>query len=84
MTKNADQLVEGIRRLLAKYSLPGIINQIGPVFHMMFTQESKVEDFAAFTKRDAAKYSEFSGKMLEEGVLVEETLAAVDRVLAHL
>jgi glutamate-1-semialdehyde 2,1-aminomutase len=101
MTRNADQLVEGILRLLAKHSLPGVINQIGPVFHMMFTQESKVEDFAAFTKRDAAKYSEFSGKMLEEGVLVrsnglwylsavhgeqeiEETLAAVDRALAHL
>lgn len=70
METNALQLVEGIRSLLVKHKIPGIINQIGPVFHMMFTLESKVEDFASFNKRDAAKYSEFSGKMLEEGVLV--------------
>lgn len=70
METNASQLVEGIRSLLAKHTIPGLINHIGPVFHMMFTHEPKVDDFASFMKRDAAKYTEFSGYMLEEGVLV--------------
>ncbi|MEC0270788.1 aspartate aminotransferase family protein [Paenibacillus anseongense] len=70
MEANASKLVEGIRSLLAKRAMPGVINHIGPVFHMMFTQEPKVDDFASFTKRDATKYTEFSGYMLEEGVLV--------------
>ncbi|OCT12201.1 class III aminotransferase [Paenibacillus pectinilyticus] len=70
MENNAAQLVEGIRSLLVKHSIPGILNHIGPVFHMMFTLETQVEDFASFMKRDAAKYAEFAGKMLEEGVLV--------------
>ncbi|WJH32878.1 hypothetical protein N6H14_21795 [Paenibacillus sp. CC-CFT747] len=70
MEQTANELVEGIRTLLAKHGIPGIVNQAGPVFHMMFTDEKKVEDFASFNKRDSAKYSEFAGKMLEAGVLV--------------
>lgn len=70
MEANAAKLVDGIRSLLAKHSVPGIINPIGPVFHMMFTNEPKVEDFAAFSKRDAAKYAAFAANLLEEGVLV--------------
>ncbi|MDR6550494.1 aminotransferase class III-fold pyridoxal phosphate-dependent enzyme [Paenibacillus qinlingensis] len=70
MENNATHLVEGIRSLLAKHGIPGIVNHVGPVFHMMFTHEPAVEDFASFTKRDGAKYADFAGKMLEEGVLV--------------
>lgn len=70
METNASHLVVGIRSLLAKHAIPGLINHIGPVFHMMFTQEPIVDDFASFMKRDAAKYTEFSGYMLEAGVLV--------------
>ncbi len=70
MEQTADLLVQGIRALLEKHRIPGLVNQAGPVFHMMFTSETKVEDFATFNKRDAAKYSRFAELMLEEGVLV--------------
>ncbi|NOU96172.1 aminotransferase class III-fold pyridoxal phosphate-dependent enzyme [Paenibacillus sp. LMG 31456] len=70
LEQTAVRLVEGIRRLLVKHGIAGIINQAGPVFHMMFTDELKVEDFASFNKRDAARYTEFAAGLLEEGVLV--------------
>jgi len=70
MENTADRLVEGLRGLLAKHRIPGLVNQAGPVFHLMFTEEERVEDFDAFNRRDAAKYSRFAERMLEEGVLV--------------
>jgi len=70
MRQNADTLVSGIRELLRKRGIAGVINQIGPVFHMMFTDRSSVTDFSEFQERDAAKYARFAEIMLEEGVLV--------------
>ncbi|XID92963.1 aspartate aminotransferase family protein [Paenibacillaceae bacterium WGS1546] len=70
MERTADQLVLGIRSLLEKHGFPGLVNQAGPVFHMMFTEEKAVEDFDAFNKRDAAKYGRFAERMLAEGVLI--------------
>ena len=70
MDQTAGKLANGIRNLLDKHCIPGIVNHIGPVFHLMFTEEKKVEDFAAFNKRDGALYTRFAEKLLEEGVLV--------------
>lgn len=70
MEQTAGKLIQGIRELLREHRIPGIVNEAGPVFHMMFTDEPVVEDFAAFNKRDAALYSRFAGMMLEEGVLI--------------
>lgn len=70
MEQTAGKLVQGIRELLQEHRIPGILNVAGPVFHLMFTDEPVVEDFAAFNKRDAALYSRFAGMMLEEGVLI--------------
>ncbi|WP_010268990.1 aspartate aminotransferase family protein [Paenibacillus senegalensis] len=70
MEKLATELVEGIRKALQKHEIPGLLNQIGPVFHFMFTEAKEVRDFAVFQERDARKYSEFAALLLEEGVLV--------------
>lgn len=70
MEELAIRLASGIRERLAKHGIPGLVNQIGPVFHMMFTEAQEVRDFAVFQERDAAKYSRFAAIMLEEGVLV--------------
>lgn len=63
-------LTDGMRDLMKKHGKPGVINRIGPVFHMMFTELDRVENFDSFNKRDAAAYSRFAELMLEEGVLV--------------
>jgi len=70
MEKITKQLVDGIRELFAKHQIHGLINHIGPVFHMMFTEEKEVNDFDAFQKRDAAKYTRFAELLLDGGVLV--------------
>jgi glutamate-1-semialdehyde 2,1-aminomutase len=70
MEQTANRLVQGIRSLFEKHGISGLVNQAGPVFHMMFTDEEKVEDFASFNKRDSARYNRFAERMLEEGVLV--------------
>lgn len=63
-------LSAGIRALLSKHRIPGVINQLGPVFHLMFTDEQEVTDFDTFNKRDAGKYARFAELMLSEGVLL--------------
>lgn len=70
MRQNADTLVSGIRELLGKRRISGVVNHIGPVFHMMFTDRPSVSDFDEFQERDAAKYARFAEIMLEEGVLI--------------
>lgn len=70
MDRITQQLVDGIEGLFKKHQISGLINHFGPVFHMMFTEEKEVHDFNAFQKRDAQKYSQFAGIMLDEGVLV--------------
>lgn len=63
-------LSTGIRGLLSKHGIPGVVNQLGPVFHIMFINEPEVTDFDTFNKRDAGKYARFAELMLSEGVLL--------------
>lgn len=70
MEQIASKLVEGIRSVLVDHRIPGVINQLGPVFHFMFTEQERVEDFVSFNKRDGAKYARLAELMLDEGVLI--------------
>ncbi|MBD2848285.1 glutamate-1-semialdehyde 2,1-aminomutase [Paenibacillus sp. IB182496] len=73
MERLTERLVRGIRERLAACGMQGVVNQLGPVFHMMFTAESVVESFAAFGNRDAERYARFAELMLEEGVMLRPT-----------
>src|SRR5690625_883659 len=42
MEELTNQLVSGIRDLLKKYKVSGLVNHFGPVFHMMFIDETSV------------------------------------------
>ncbi|WP_368652233.1 aspartate aminotransferase family protein [Ornithinibacillus sp. 4-3] len=70
MEETTNLIVKGIRNLLDQHHVTGLINHIGPVFHMMFIDEESVTDFSTFQKRDAEKYTQFASLLLEEGVLV--------------
>ena len=70
MENLAIQLAEGLRSLFAKHGIGGIVNQIGPVFNVMFTDVPEVRDFDTFQKRNAGQYARFAERMLDEGVLV--------------
>lgn len=64
------KLASGIRDLMKRHNHPGVVNQLGPVFHMMFINESEVTDFETFNRRDAALYARFAELMLSHGVLI--------------
>ncbi|WP_054956786.1 aspartate aminotransferase family protein [Paenibacillus dakarensis] len=70
MEQAAATLAEGIRERLRSHGLQGVVNQLGPVFHMMFIDREDVSSFAEFSERDSALYFEFAEQMLEEGVLI--------------
>lgn len=70
MEKFAADLTEGLRQAMKDHDIQGIVNQAGPVFHLMFTTERQVDSFEAFQKRDADLYTAFAQEMLEEGVLL--------------
>lgn len=70
MEKSAADLSEGLRQAMKDHDIQGIVNQAGPVFHLMFTTERQVDSFEAFQKRDADLYITFAQEMLEEGVLL--------------
>lgn len=70
MEKAALTLAEGIRERMQRNGFRGVVNQIGPVFHMMFIDRDEVSSFAEFSERDSALYFEFAEKMLEEGILI--------------
>lgn len=70
MERLTDKLTEGIRTLFAKHEVPAVVNQIGPVFNVMFTDEPEVIDFETYNKRDSAKYARFAELVLHEGVLL--------------
>jgi glutamate-1-semialdehyde 2,1-aminomutase len=64
------ELAQGIRHLFKKHGISGVINQIGPVMHMMFIDVPEVHDFDTFQRRDSQKYARFAELMLDEGVLL--------------
>lgn len=70
MERIAEKLSKGLRGRIREHGLAGIVNQIGPVFHMMFIDRGEVTDFEEFSERDSATYFAFAERMLHEGVLL--------------
>lgn len=66
----ATMLTEGIRSILKASGLQAVLNQQGPVFHLMFIERTEVTDFDTFNQRDSQLYTRFAEEMLHEGVLV--------------
>ncbi|WP_276353741.1 aspartate aminotransferase family protein [Cohnella caldifontis] len=66
----AQRAAEGLREKLRKFGFRGVVNQIGPVFHLMFIERDRVDTFEDFSRRDSSLYFEFAERMLEEGVLI--------------
>ncbi|MZQ81395.1 aminotransferase class III-fold pyridoxal phosphate-dependent enzyme [Paenibacillus sp. 5J-6] len=70
MDRTATMLTEGIRSILKANGLQAVVNQQGPVFHLMFIDRTEVADFDTFNLRDSQLYTRFAEEMLHEGVLV--------------
>lgn len=90
----SEALTDGLRELLVSKEIPHVINRIGAVFHLMFTDLEEVTTYSQFMARDSAACSAFAEAALQEGVLLrpsglwyvsmEHTMEDVEETLARL
>lgn len=68
IVKATEFLVGGIRDLAQQRGIPLVINQVGTMFGLFFTEASAVTDFAGVSTSDADRYGKFFHLLLARGV----------------
>ena len=63
-----ETLMNGLRKLAAKFGLPLLIQGYGPVFHLAFTERDSIVDYRDSLEIDAVRNSQFVGAMLDRGI----------------
>ena len=62
------EIVEGLRDLMARYDLSGIVQGIGPMFQLYFTEAKKILNYRHTLQSDFQKFRDFRNLMLRRGV----------------
>ena len=62
------EIVEGLRDLLAHYDHPGIVQGIGPMFQLYFTEAKKILNYRHTLQSNFAKFRDFRNLMLRRGI----------------
>ena len=62
------EIVEGLRELMSRYDHDGIIQGIGPMFQLYFTEEKKILNYRHTLKTDFEKFRDFRNLMLHRGI----------------
>ena len=61
-------LENGLRSNLAKVGIPGIINRIGSVMTLFFTEEKKVNSYDTAVKSNTERYARYFKLSLDSGI----------------
>jgi len=65
----ADRLVSGIRDTFKRRRIPAIVQSVGPMFQIMFTERDCIRDYREFCQYvDRRRYQQLSLKLFEEGI----------------
>lgn len=65
----ADELVAGMRRLFQERGIAAIVQHVGPMFQILFTEESAIWDYRQYCEHvDRSRYQRFSLKLFEHGI----------------
>jgi glutamate-1-semialdehyde 2,1-aminomutase len=62
------EIVEGLRDLLARYDLNGIVQGIGPMFQLYFTEAKRILNYRHTLQSDFQMFRDFRNLMLRRGV----------------
>jgi len=62
------ELTDGIRELAKKHAIPLVVNQVGTMFGLFFTNAPAVADFATVSECDTDRYARFFHLLLQEGI----------------
>ena len=68
LERKAAKLEKGLRDNLNKTGVPGIINRIGSMMTLFFTQETEVKSFDQAMTSDTGCYARYFKKSLESGI----------------
>ncbi len=68
LEQKAEVLEKGLKENLTSTGTPGVVNRIGSMMTLFFTNESKVESFAGAMKSNSVKYAHYFRKSLEAGI----------------
>ncbi|XQW75442.1 glutamate-1-semialdehyde 2,1-aminomutase [Gaoshiqia hydrogeniformans] len=68
LERKAARLESGLTSNLRKAGIPGVINRIGSMMTMFFTDEQAVKSFDQAMKSDTARYAAYFKKSLENGI----------------
>jgi glutamate-1-semialdehyde 2,1-aminomutase len=65
----AEQLTRGITDLFHRKGIAAIVQHVGPMFQIMFTERARIHDYREFCQYvDRQKFQRFSHKLFEYGV----------------
>ncbi|MDP4272292.1 MAG: glutamate-1-semialdehyde 2,1-aminomutase [Bacteroidota bacterium] len=68
MDMKAARLAKGLKRCLAETGIPGVVNRVGSMFTLFFTEEQSVKSFDDVMKSDTKRFARFFKLSLDAGV----------------
>lgn len=84
LTEKTEKLCLGLKALAEKHHIPFVVNYVGGMFGIFFTEQKEVTSYAEVMKCDTEKFKVFFHKMLDLGVyLAPSAFEAGFMSLAH-
>ena len=84
LAEKTKTLAEGFKALAAKHNVPFVVQYVGGMFGLFFTEQTEVTSFQEVMKCDAEKFNRFFHLMLEQGIyLAPSAFEAGFMSLAH-
>ena len=84
LAEKTKMLAEGFKALAAKHNVPFVVQYVGGMFGLFFTEQTEVTSFQEVMKCDAEKFNRFFHLMLEQGIyLAPSAFEAGFMSLAH-
>jgi glutamate-1-semialdehyde 2,1-aminomutase len=68
LERKAKMLADGLEKNLKETNIPGVINRVGSMMTLFFTNENKVDSFETAMKSDANRYASYFRLALESGI----------------
>jgi len=68
LEEKSARLEAGFRKCLDDLNFPGVVNRVGSMFTLFFTNENQVNSYADACKSDTVKYARFFKMSLESGI----------------
>ncbi|MGY6771663.1 glutamate-1-semialdehyde 2,1-aminomutase [Gallibacterium sp. ZY190522] len=84
LAEKTKTLAEGLKSLAQKHQIPFVVNYVGGMFGLFFTDQDKVECYQEVMKCDVERFKKFFHLMLEQGIyLAPSAFEAGFMSLAH-